>query len=140
MTTPETVTHDPRSLPPLRRLRAYAAVGAARLLATGSPTRIRAILRSLGRGARPATFEEASAARADVTAVSLCCAAREGCVPRSLAVVLLCRSRGTQVTWCVGARRVAPFGAHAWVEADGRMVDEPYPPDYFRTLFSEPAT
>jgi hypothetical protein len=32
---------------------------------------------------------------------------------------LLCRLRGQWPTWCVGAWRIPPFGAHAWVEADG---------------------
>ena len=89
-------------------------------------------------GARPATFEQAKAARDTVVAVSLICAAREGCVPRSLATILLCRLRGRWPTWCVGARRLPPFAAHAWVEADGIMVGEDYPPDYFRTLFTVP--
>jgi hypothetical protein len=31
-------------------------------------------------------------------------------------------------------RRLPPFGAHAWVEVDGVMVGEVYPPDYLRTL------
>lgn len=137
VSTPETVGHDPRRVPPARRLRAYVAVGLARLLATRSPARIRAVLRRLGRGAPPATYDEASAARRDVVTVSLLCAAREGCVPRSLAVVLLCRAAGTRVTWCVGARRVAPFGAHAWVEAEGQPVDEDYPADYFRVLIRQ---
>ncbi|HSJ43248.1 MAG TPA: lasso peptide biosynthesis B2 protein [Euzebyales bacterium] len=138
MSTPEVVAHRPRSVPPVRRLRAVTAVAAARLLATRSPARTRAVLRRLAVGATPASYEQAKAARDDVVAVSLTCAAREGCVPRSLAVVLLCRAAGHGVTWCVGARRVPPFGAHAWVEVDGRPVDEPYPPDYFRTLFTEP--
>ena len=41
---------------------------------------------------RPGT-SEAKAARDTVVAVSLTCAAREGCLPRSLATVLLCRLR-----------------------------------------------
>jgi hypothetical protein len=69
-------------------------------------------------------------------AVSLHCAAREGCLARSLATVLLCRLRGGWPTWCVGARRLPPFAAHAWVEADGVMVGEDHPTDYFRTLFT----
>ena len=92
----------------------------------------------LRRGASPATFADAKAARDTVVAVSLTCAAREGCVPRSLATVLLCRLRGKWPTWCVGARRLPPFAAHAWVEADGVMVDEDYPPDYFRALIRVP--
>ena len=39
-------------------------------------------------------YEQARAAHATVVAVSLTCAAREGCLPRSLATVLLCRLHG----------------------------------------------
>jgi hypothetical protein len=138
MSMPETVFHQPRSVALPRRVVAYAVVGAARLLASQSPGRIRAVLGRLRRGAEPATFEQAKAARDTVVAVSLHCAAREGCLVRSLATVLLCRLGGCWPTWCVGARRMPPFGAHAWVEAEGRMVGEDYPPDYFRALFTVP--
>ena len=138
MSMPEAVFYQPRSVPFPRRLVARMVVGTARLLATQSPRRIRAMLGLLRRGATPATVEQAKAARDTVVAVSLACAAREGCVPRSLATVLLCRLGGTWPTWCVGARRVPPFAAHAWVEADGVMVGEDYPPDYFRTLLAVP--
>jgi hypothetical protein len=138
MSTPEAVFHDPRSVPLPRRIPARVAVGAARLLATQPPGRIRTVLGWLRHGAQPATFEEAKAARDTVMAVSLICASREGCVARSLATILLCRLRGRWLTWGVGARRVPPFGAHAWVEVAGVPVDEPYPPDYFRTFFTVP--
>jgi hypothetical protein len=138
MSMPEAVFHQPRSVPLRQRVLARLVVGAARLLAGQSPRRIRAVLGRLRHGARPATYDQAKAARDTVVAVSLTCAAREGCVPRSLATVLLCRLRGRWPTWCVGARRVPPFGAHAWVEAEGRAVDEEYPPDYFRTFFTVP--
>jgi Transglutaminase-like superfamily len=138
MSMPEAIFHQPRSVPLVRRTLARLAVGAARLLATQSPRRIRTMLGWLRRGARPATFEQAKRAWDAVVAVSLVCAAREGCVPRSLATILLCRLRGQWPTWCVGARRLPPFAAHAWVEADGMMVGEDYPPDYFRTLFTVP--
>jgi Transglutaminase-like superfamily len=138
MSMPEAIFHQPRSVPLVRRTLARLAVGAARLLATQSPRRIRTLLGWLRQGARPATFEQAKAARDAVVAVSLVCAAREGCVPRSLATILLCRLRGQWPTWCVGARRLPPFAAHAWVEADGVIVGEDYPPDYFRTLFTVP--
>jgi Transglutaminase-like superfamily len=138
MSMPEAVFYQPRSVPPPRRIVTHLAVGAARLLATQSPRRIRTALGWVRRGASPATVEQAKAARDDVVAVSLACAAREGCVARSLATVLLCRLRGWWPTWCVGARRVPPFAAHAWVEAEGVMVGEDYPPDYFRTLFTVP--
>jgi hypothetical protein len=121
-----------------RRLLAYAVIAAARLLATRSPRRIRTVLGVLRRGARPATYEQAKAARDTVVAVSLTCAAREGCLPRSLATALLCRLGGSWPAWCVGARRLPPFAAHAWVEAEGVMVDEDYPADYFRPLLRVP--
>jgi hypothetical protein len=136
---PEAVFHRPRSVPLPRRALVRVAVGAARLLATQSPRRIRRVLGFLRRGAEPATFDQVRAARDAVTAVSLTCAAREGCVPRSLATILLCRLRGRWASWCVGARRIPPFGAHAWVEVGGIPVGEDeYPPDYFRTFFTVP--
>ena len=138
MSMPEAVFYQPQSVPLLRRMVAHMAVGAARLLATQSPRRIRTVLGWLRRGAKPATFEQAKAARDTVVAVSLTCAAREGCLARSLATILLCRLAGRWPTWCVGARRLPPFAAHAWVEADGVMVGEDYPPDYFRTFFTVP--
>ena len=138
MTLPETVHHQPRSVPLLRRTVTRLAVGAAHLLATRSPARIRSVLGRLQRGTTPATVAQAKAAHDAVVAVSLRCAAREGCLPRSLATVLLCRLRGRWPTWCVGSRRLPPFGAHAWVEAEGVMIGEDFPPDYFRTLFTVP--
>jgi hypothetical protein len=138
MSVPEALHYAPRSVPFARRMQARLAIGAAHLLATQSPRRIRAVLSRLRKGAKPATAGQAKAARDTVVAVSLTCAAREGCLPRSLATVLLCRFRGQWPTWCVGSRRLPPFGAHAWVEADGVMVGEDYPPDYFRTLFAVP--
>ncbi|MDQ0752934.1 hypothetical protein QF034_007165 [Streptomyces africanus] len=115
MTSPEVIVHDPRSVPLPRRAQVRLAVGAARLLARRHPRRIRTVV-----------------------AVSLACAGREGCLPRSLATILLCRLHGQWPTWCVGARRLAPFGAHAWVEAEGVPVGEGHPPDYFRPLFTVP--
>jgi hypothetical protein len=138
MSMPEAVFYQPRSVPLPRRIVTRLAVGAARLLATQSPRRIRSALELVRRGAKPATVEQAKEARDAVVAVSLVCAAREGCVARSLATVLLCRLHGQWPTWCVGVRRVPPFAAHAWVEADGVMVGEEYPADYFRTLFTVP--
>nr|WP_222109973.1 lasso peptide biosynthesis B2 protein [Streptomyces cupreus] len=135
---PEAVHHDPHAVPFGRRTLARLAVGAARLLATRSPRRIRSVLIPLRRGARPATHEQTKAAREAVVAVSLACGERQGCLTRSLATVLLCRMHGQWPTWCVGVRRVSPFGAHAWVEAAGVPVGEDYPPDYFQVLFTVP--
>ncbi|OKJ96889.1 polyketide beta-ketoacyl synthase [Streptomyces sp. CB03234] len=139
MSTPEAIFHRPRSVPLRRRILVRLVVGVARLLATRRPRHIRAVLDRLRRGARPATVEQTRAARDAVVAVSLACGGREGCLPRSLATTLLCRLHGQWPTWCVGARRLPPFGAHAWVEAEGVPVGEDYPPDYFRPLLTVPA-
>ena len=136
MSMQEAVLHDPRSLSRGHRLVVHAVVGAARLLATQPPRRIKRVLGGVRRGARPATFEQAKAARDAVVTVSLVCAGRQGCLARSLATVLLCRLRGEFPSWCVGVRRLPPFAAHAWVEVDGVPVDEEYPADYFRPLIT----
>ncbi|MGC9539681.1 lasso peptide biosynthesis B2 protein [Streptomyces sp. UG1] len=136
MTSAEFIVHDPRSVPLPRRVLVRLVVAIARLLAVQRPRRIRIVLGRLSRGARPATVDQVRKAREDVVAVSLACAGREGCLVRSLATVLLCRVHGQWPTWCVGARRLPPFGAHAWVEAEGTAVGEEYPPDYFRPLFT----
>jgi len=138
VSTSEAVFHDPRSVPLRRRSLARLVVATAQLLATQSPRRIRRVLGWLRRASEPATFEEAKAARDTVVAVSLACAGQKGCLSRSLATTLFCGLHGRWPTWCVGARRLPPFGAHAWVEAEGAAVGEEYPPDYFRTFFTVP--
>ncbi|MFF9572041.1 lasso peptide biosynthesis B2 protein [Streptomyces sp. NPDC014685] len=110
-------------LPLHRRLLPLLAVAAAHLIGRLSPLRIRRILTACSRGGRPATYAEAARARTEVVSVSVRCAG-QGCVPRSLATALLCRARGTWPTWRTGMRTV-PMMAHAWVEAEGRQVEEP---------------
>ncbi|WP_170067973.1 lasso peptide biosynthesis B2 protein [Lentzea guizhouensis] len=105
-------------------------------LALLTPRRLRRVLSLVRRGARPASYANAKAARDAVLAVSLRCLGPQGCLPRSVAVVLLCRMSGTWPTWCAGVRVMPPFGAHAWVEADGEPVDENLPPQYFRPLMT----
>ncbi|EIV90644.1 lasso peptide biosynthesis B2 protein [Frankia sp. QA3] len=136
MTAPTVLERPEVVLRPSRRLGAMAAVGAARLLATQSPARIRRVLARLGAGAQPADYATALAARQAVMAVSLTCRGARGCVPRSIATTLLCRMTGSVPTWCVGVRTVAPFAAHAWVEAEGAIVGEPMPPGYLRALLA----
>ncbi|MER6006474.1 lasso peptide biosynthesis B2 protein [Nonomuraea angiospora] len=126
------VPADRPALPWRRRPPALAAVAAAHLIARLPPARIRAALTFARRGAAPASAEQARAARDAVVAVSLSCAG-EGCLPRSIAAALLCRLRGCWPTWCAGIR-VHPFGAHAWIEADGQPVDEP--PRHYRVTIA----
>ena len=121
--------------PPLRRrLTAHTAVTTARLLAHLSPRHLRAVLRTVRRGATPATYDQALRARQDVTAVSTLCAGRY-CLQRSLATALLCRISGSWPTWCTGVR-TPPFAAHAWVEAQGRRVGEPADTATYQTMLT----
>jgi hypothetical protein len=134
MSVDPTVSVDRASLRVGERIAGRLAVTFARLLGRASPKRISGLLRLLRRGARPASYPEASRARHVVTNTSLRCSGPKGCLPRSIATVILCRLRGSWPTWCVGVRVAPPFGAHAWVMAEGRDVDEPYPPGYHRPL------
>ncbi|MFE6526423.1 lasso peptide biosynthesis B2 protein [Streptomyces sp. NPDC057794] len=138
MTTPSALER-PTGVPFTRRLAARLVLLPTLALSLLPPRRIRAVLAVLRRGAVPATAAQALNARNALCAVSLRCAGPKGCLPRSLGAVLLCRLGGTWPTWCTGVRVVPPFTAHAWIEADGRPVDEGVPDDYFARLISVPA-
>lgn len=116
------------------KLAGRLAVLVARSLRKKSPKKIQSVLRRLAKGARPAGYDEAARAREIVVGTSLLCTGPEGCLPRSIATAVLCRLQGTFPTWCAGVRVTPPFGAHAWVVAEGRDVGEPYPPGYHRVL------
>ena len=104
-------------------LRTRLVVGIAFLLTFLRPDVLAFALRHVMKGAAPATAAGAYRARAHACAVSARCAG-QGCLQRSIAVVLLCRLAGTSPVWKTGYR-VAPFAAHAWVEVEGRPVAEP---------------
>jgi hypothetical protein len=122
-------------LPPRHRPAALCAV--ARLLARLSPYRIGQALRTLRRHAAPASAQQAVHARAAVMTVSRRCAGPQGCLQRSLATAVLCRMRGVWPTWCTGVR-TQPFGAHAWVEVDGRPINEPQAAGYYTATMTVP--
>ncbi|MFF2927839.1 lasso peptide biosynthesis B2 protein [Streptomyces celluloflavus] len=134
------MTSPPCALPPRvrlplhRRVLPLTAVAIALPLAKLPPRYLRAILEVLRVGARPGTAAQASAARAAVVAVSLHCAVHN-CLQRSIAAAVLCRFRGVWPTWQTGVR-TTPFAAHAWIEADGQVIDEPYPDGYYRPLLT----
>ena len=48
---------------------------------------------------------------------------KDDCLPRSLALVAALRGLGVDAEVCFGVRKF-PFLAHAWVEADGRVINE----------------
>ncbi|NJQ01247.1 lasso peptide biosynthesis B2 protein [Streptomyces zingiberis] len=133
MTTPAVAEHAPR-LPRRRQIAPRCAAGVARLLVRLPPARLHRVLRVAARRTRPAEYAEAARARRAVVSVSTRCAGL-GCLQRSVATVLLLRARGRWADWCTGFR-TEPFGAHAWVEADGRPVDEPGELRAFRTVLA----
>lgn len=119
-----------------RRVRVFLAVTAGLLLRRLKPERIEAVLRRVRGSVRPSTPEEALRARADIVAASARCAYREGCLPRSVAVSILCRLEGHWASWCVGVKTQPPFGAHAWVEVREQPVGEGTPAGYFAKLIA----
>ncbi|MEU0397189.1 lasso peptide biosynthesis B2 protein [Streptomyces sp. NPDC006208] len=135
MTTPSALER-PTGVPFARRLAARLVLIPALVLSLLPPRRIRAVLHLACRRATPATAAQAKNARDAMCAVSLRCAGPKGCLPRSLGAALLCRLGGSWPAWCTGVRVVPPFTAHAWIEADGRPVDEGVPDDYFTRLIT----
>ncbi|WP_428846880.1 lasso peptide biosynthesis B2 protein [Nocardia terpenica] len=108
------------------------------MLAEQSPRRLRALLGRLAAGARPASYEQAALARDQILTFSPRCRAVDACLPRSIAVLLMCRARGLWPTWCVGVIAAPPFAAHAWIEVDNEVVGEPVDSSCYRKLFTVP--
>ncbi len=56
------------------------------------------------------------------------------CLQRSAATACLLRKHGVPAQLVIGAQQM-PFKAHAWVEVDGRVVnDKPYTPEMYAVL------
>jgi hypothetical protein len=56
------------------------------------------------------------------------------CLQRSAATTCLLKSHGISARLVIGAQQL-PFKAHAWVEVDGRVVnDKPYVPEIYHVL------
>lgn len=88
------------------------------------PSTIEKILSRLIRNSPPATKEQVQVIRDAVCTVSRRCRSQEGCLRRSLAVVVATRLKGKSVSWCTGCA-LDPFQAHAWVEVNHIPVGEP---------------
>ena len=56
------------------------------------------------------------------------------CLQRSAVTACLLKKYGVQAQMVIGAQQT-PFKAHAWVEVDGRVVnDKPYTPEMYAVL------
>ncbi|MGW4528065.1 lasso peptide biosynthesis B2 protein [Amycolatopsis sp. NPDC004378] len=106
------------------RLTALMCLLAAKVLAKRPPATVVRVLDFVAARARPATMAEAAEARRRLLASNIAAGRADACLRRSLAIVLLCRVRGSVPVWRLGVRREPPFYAHAWVEAEGGPVGE----------------
>lgn len=131
----EVLPEAPARLTTVTRTQVALALGLASLLRTRPPDSIRHLLTKVATGARPASYQATKLARDQILTASSRCRGGNACLLRSIAVALLCRWRGIWPTWVVGVLAVPPFAAHAWVEADGRIVDEPLGETDYRALF-----
>lgn len=120
---------DRTRVPFVRSILPRVAVCAALVLSRSKPKHLKRVLKAASKGARAATQREASKARREVVGVSVVCSG-QGCLPRSIAVAVLCRMRGSWPDWCTGVR-TSPFIAHAWVEAEGIPIGETFESGHF---------
>lgn len=120
------------SLP--RRLLVRVVVASALAMTFLPPMRLKKVMRLLSRGAGEATRRQATDAYLAVISTSARCAGWRGCLPRSIAVAVLCRLRGAWPYWHLGVKATPPFAAHAWLEAEGRVVAERGSPGDYRSL------
>lgn len=107
----------------MSRAKTRVAVGIARLMSYLPPERIQRAVRWICTGASYAAPGHAKTAREAICAISKRCAG-QGCVQRSIAVVILCRFDGFAPDWRTGFG-IEPFTAHAWVEVDTLPIGEP---------------
>lgn len=119
----------------ITRVQVPIAVAIARTLHRKPPQTLRRLTQRISQGARPATYDQAKRARDEVLTYSALCRGNKACLTRSIAVALLCRLRGHWPTWAVGVVTIPPFAAHAWVEAEDQIVDEPLTREDFRSFF-----
>ncbi|WP_208620099.1 lasso peptide biosynthesis B2 protein [Paenibacillus thiaminolyticus] len=89
-----------------------------------SPSMVEKILSRLTRRYPSASKEQVQVIRDAVCTVSKRCRSQEGCLRRSLAVVVATWLIRRSVSWCTGYA-LEPFRAHAWVELNSTPVGEP---------------
>ncbi|MDN6566436.1 MAG: lasso peptide biosynthesis B2 protein [Actinomyces sp.] len=134
----EILPDEPVTLTTWDQVQIHLALVGAKVLHRLPPGTMRRCLTRLSVGAVPAGYDDTKLARDQVLTASAFCRGGTACLLRSIAVTLVCRLRGTWPTWSVGVLTVPPFAAHAWVEADGRIVDEPMAQQDFQAFFTVP--
>lgn len=102
------------------------------------PSMIEKILSCLTRRYPSASKEQVQVIRDAVCTVSKRCRSQEGCLRRSLAVVVATWLKRRSVSWCTGYA-LEPFRAHAWVELKGIPVGEPDEISLYSKVISVPS-
>ncbi|SDI37890.1 Transglutaminase-like superfamily protein [Sinosporangium album] len=113
---------------------ARVAVWVARPLSMLPPHLLCRILTLLVKGTRPPIAADVLSWRDAVNSVSRRCAG-EGCLQRSVAVMLMGRFHGAPPAWKTGFRP-NPFVAHAWVEVGGVPIGEPKAVAHFHAVLA----
>lgn len=116
-------SHEPRQRRLLDGVYVRLGVFAARFLITLPPQRLGRVIGFVHKGARRPTKLFAQQARDRVCEVSVRCTG-QGCLQRSVAVIVYSRFYGYAPDWCAGFA-LEPFTAHAWVEVEGEPIGEP---------------
>lgn len=119
----------------LRRSLIHITVKIASIVQRHNPAKLRELLERIAKGARPSPYRQADAVKEQVLSVSAECRGSDACLTRSIAIALLCRIHGTWPTWCVGVLMTPPFTAHAWVEAEDRVVEDVLLVGDYRTFY-----
>ncbi len=88
-----------------------------------SPTRIEFLINKLSDSKLSATVNEVVLARDAICTVSRKCRNQDGCVKRSLGVIMFLLLLKKRASWCTGFA-MNPFRSHAWVEVNGNPIKE----------------
>lgn len=92
-------------------------------LTKASPHKIESILNRLNSNKAIASEREVVLARDAICSVSRKCRNQDGCVKRSLAVIVFLILLNKRASWCTGFS-MNPFRSHAWVEVNGIPIKE----------------
>ena len=105
------------------RLLAQIALLISYPLTKSSPKRIESLINKLSESKLSATENEAVLARDAICTVSRKCRNQDGCVKRSLGVIMFLLLLNKRASWCTGFA-MDPFRSHAWVEVNGNPIKE----------------
>lgn len=126
----------PAALSTRRRATIGSTVLASRALSCLPPRRLREVLTTVAQGATPADYLQTRRVRDEVLTASALARGDSSCLMRSISTALVCRTEGLWPEWCVGVLNTPPFTAHAWLEAEGEIVDEPLTSSSFAKFFT----